>query len=84
MSLAGGTSLYRLVRIENAQHWHHELARRQIWVRRFEWADDLLRFGLPSDARDLSRLERALGEISHGIPAQGTITGSPSRSLVKT
>ena len=84
MSLVGGTSLYRLVRIENAQHWHHELARRLIWVRRFDWAEDLLRFGLPRDAHDLKRLERALSEIAHGIPAQGTITGSPSRSLVKT
>lgn len=89
LTLVGGTSLYRLVRIENAQLWHHELARRQIWVRRFDWADDLLRFGLPRDARDLARLERALGEIAHevkthGIPAQGMITGSPSRSLVKT
>jgi cobalamin biosynthesis protein CobC len=84
MSLVGGTSLYRLVRIGNAQHWHHELARRLIWVRRFDWAGDLLRFGLPRDARDLARLERALSEVAHGIPAQGTITGSPSRSLVKT
>ena len=31
-----------------------------IWCRRFDWADDLLRFGLPPDDRDLERLAAAL------------------------
>ena len=36
------------------------LARQHIWCRSFEWADDLLRFGLPADAAGLDRLAAAL------------------------
>jgi cobalamin biosynthetic protein CobC len=36
------------------------LARQHIWCRRFEWAGDLLRFGLPPDEAGLERLAAAL------------------------
>jgi cobalamin biosynthetic protein CobC len=39
---------------------HAALARRHIWCRSFDWADDLLRFGLPSDDAGLDRLAAAL------------------------
>ena len=60
---AGGTSLFRLVRHPHASAYHKALARRQIWCRRFDWADDLLRFGLPPDDAALERFALALADI---------------------
>jgi cobalamin biosynthetic protein CobC len=60
-AIAGGTGLFRLARRADASQVHTTLAARHIWCRRFEWADDLLRFGLPPDDRDLERLAAALG-----------------------
>ncbi|NVN85986.1 MAG: threonine-phosphate decarboxylase [Rhodopseudomonas sp.] len=59
--IVGGTSLFRLVRRHDARAMHDALAHRQIWCRRFDWADDLLRFGLPPDDAALARLAAALG-----------------------
>jgi len=59
-TIVGGTALYRLARHREAAAWHEALARRQIWCRRFDWADDLLRFGLPADDAALRRLADAL------------------------
>jgi cobalamin biosynthetic protein CobC len=56
----GGTGLYRLVRHPEARMIHASLASRHIWCRRFDWADDLLRFGLPASHSDLDRLAAAL------------------------
>jgi len=61
LQAAGGTSLYRLVRHPHAHDLHEALARQRIWCRRFDWADDLLRFGLPPDDAALARLAGALG-----------------------
>jgi cobalamin biosynthetic protein CobC len=60
-TIAGGTPLFRLARHPHALELHAELARRHIWCRRFDWADDLLRFGLPSDA-GIHRLAVALSD----------------------
>jgi cobalamin biosynthetic protein CobC len=57
---AGATSLYRLVRHPRAEGIHAALAAQHIWVRRFDWAPDLLRFGLPPDRASLDRLATAL------------------------
>jgi cobalamin biosynthetic protein CobC len=59
-AIAGGTPLFRLTRHADALNLHGALARRHIWCRRFDWADDLLRFGLPADAAGLDRLAAAL------------------------
>ena len=59
-SIAGGTGLFRLARRADAGKLHAALATRHIWCRCFEWADDLLRFGLPPDDRALERLAAAL------------------------
>lgn len=60
---AGGTALFRLVRHRHASAYHTALARRQIWCRRFDWTDNLLRFGLPPDDAALVHLARALADI---------------------
>ncbi len=60
---ADGTTLFRLVRHPHASAYHKALARRQIWCRRFDWADDLLRFGLPPNDAALERFALALADI---------------------
>lgn len=59
--IAGGVPLFRLARHPRALRLHAALARAQIWCRSFDWADDLLRFGLPPDDAGLERLSAALG-----------------------
>src|SRR3984957_9810429 len=59
-TIVGGTGLFRLARRPDADKVHASLATQHIWCRRFEWTDDLLRFGLPPDDRDLERLAAAL------------------------
>jgi cobalamin biosynthetic protein CobC len=59
-TIAGGTGLFRLARRADAAEVHASLAAKHIWCRRFDWADDLLRFGLPPDDHDLERLAAAL------------------------
>jgi cobalamin biosynthesis protein CobC len=59
-TIVGGTGLFRLARRPDAGKVHASLAARHIWCRRFDWAGDLLRFGLPPDERDLERLAAAL------------------------
>lgn len=59
-TIAGGTGLFRLARRADASKVHTSLATQHIWCRRFDWADDLLRFGLPPGDRDLERLAAAL------------------------
>jgi cobalamin biosynthetic protein CobC len=59
-AIAGGTPLFRLARHSQALQLHAELAQQHIWCRSFDWADDLLRFGLPPDAAGLHRLAAAL------------------------
>ena len=61
LALVGGTGLYRLVRHPEARAIHEMLAAAHIWVRSFDWAPDLLRFGLPPDAAARDRLRAALG-----------------------
>jgi cobalamin biosynthesis protein CobC len=62
-AVSGGTGLFRLARRADAGKVHAWLAARHIWCRRFEWADDLLRFGLPANDRDLDRLAHALASF---------------------
>jgi cobalamin biosynthesis protein CobC len=61
--MAGGTGLFRLARHPDAGEVHAALAARHIWCRRFDWADDLLRFGLPGDRHGLDRLAAALAPL---------------------
>ena len=63
LQIVGGTSLFRLARHPRAEYIHAALARGHIWCRSFDWADDLLRFGLPPDDAALARLAAALADI---------------------
>ncbi|QDM18145.1 threonine-phosphate decarboxylase [Tardiphaga sp. vice352] len=56
----GGTSLFRFVRHPDARYLHVQLARQRVWVRKFDWASDHLRFGLPANDAALGRLADAL------------------------
>jgi cobalamin biosynthetic protein CobC len=58
--VVGGAGLFRLARRPDASKVHAALAAQHIWCRRFDWADDLLRFGLPGDHHGLDRLAAAL------------------------
>ena len=59
-SIVSGTALFRLVRHADAGAIHQGLARQHIWCRNFEWAEDLLRFGLPGEDAAFGRLAAAL------------------------
>jgi cobalamin biosynthesis protein CobC len=61
--IVGGTGLFRLARHPDAGKVHAWLAARHIWCRHFEWADDLLRFGLPRHNQDIDRLAVALASF---------------------
>ncbi|MEY8842886.1 threonine-phosphate decarboxylase, partial [Cribrihabitans sp. XS_ASV171] len=56
---AGGTSLFRLYRVEDAQVLHDRLARARILTRIFPYSDHLIRLGLPPET-GWDRLEAAL------------------------
>lgn len=77
LDVVGGTTLYRLVRHPLARHLHAHLARHHIWVRRFDWDDSLLRFGLPPDDQARRRLGEALadGLAAAHVGDHGTRTG---------
>lgn len=55
----GGTPLFRLYEVDNAQAWQERLAQHHIWTRVFPYNPRWLRLGLPP-ADGWSRLERAL------------------------
>ena len=58
-AVIGGTSLFRLYEVADAEAAQAHLARHQIWSRIFPYADDWLRLGLP-DAAGFERLRAAL------------------------
>lgn len=63
LTILGGTGLFRLAQHPDAKKVHAALAAQHIWCRRFEWADDRLRFGLPLHKHDLDRLAGALASF---------------------
>jgi cobalamin biosynthetic protein CobC len=60
--LAGGTSLFRLARAADARERFTRLLAAGILVRPFDFAPDLLRFGMPSGREQWRRLSAALGQ----------------------
>jgi cobalamin biosynthetic protein CobC len=60
LEVAGGTSLFRLVRTEAAPELFHHLGRAGILVRRFADQATWLRFGLPASEPDWQRLAAAM------------------------
>ncbi|MFG6504841.1 MULTISPECIES: threonine-phosphate decarboxylase CobD [unclassified Sulfitobacter] len=57
--IVGGTPLFRLYEVEDAQAWQTRLARHQIWSRIFPYNPRWLRLGLPPSI-GWARLEQAL------------------------
>jgi cobalamin biosynthetic protein CobC len=55
-----GTSLYRLLESPQAPELFRVLGEHGIWVRRFEYSLNLLRFGLPGTEAEWQRLETVL------------------------
>jgi cobalamin biosynthesis protein CobC len=78
LEVTGGTVLYRFARHPDAAALHEHLARHCIWVRKFDWDSDALRFGLPGSEAGLSRLESSLLAFSSHARPHGVITSSPS------
>lgn len=60
LEIAGGTTLYRLVRTPSADTLFQHLGRAGILVRRFTDHPQRLRFGLPANDSEMTRLEAAL------------------------
>lgn len=59
VGIVGGTGLFTLVRVENAERTWEVLARRGLYVRRFAADNRVLRIGLPPDEAALDRLMAA-------------------------
>lgn len=55
----GGTDLFRLYAVDDAETWQARLAAARIWSRIFPWSRTLIRLGLPAPA-DWARIEGAL------------------------
>ena len=60
LTVAGGTSLFRLIREPRAEELYQALGRAGVLVRRFDYRADWLRFGLPKDEAEEDRLSHAL------------------------
>ena len=60
LEVLGGTSLFRLVRNDDAAALHAALARRHIWTRRFQEHPTWLRIGLPGAPSARDRLAESL------------------------
>lgn len=60
-NLIGGTDLFQLYAVDNAQSWQDRLAGHHIWTRVFPYSASYIRLGIPS-AEQLTRLKAALDE----------------------
>jgi cobalamin biosynthetic protein CobC len=65
LAIAGGTTLFRLVRTQAASALFHHLGRAGILVRAFPDNATWLRFGLPAGEDDWRRLQNALAAFRH-------------------
>lgn len=65
LKIAGGTSLFTLVRVERSKALFDHLGRRGILVRIFDERPDDMRFGLPGSEANWQRLEEALQSFDH-------------------
>lgn len=60
-NVIGGTDLFQLYAVDNAQAWQDRLASHQIWTRIFPYSENYIRLGIPS-AEQLIRLKAAFNE----------------------
>lgn len=66
--ILGGTSLFRLAALSDADSWFEALARRGILIRPFADRPSFLRFGLPADEGEWERLAEALVGLGTSPP----------------
>jgi cobalamin biosynthetic protein CobC len=71
LEVAGGTSLFRLVRTPAAPELFQHLGRAGILVRRFSEQAAWLRFGLPASEPDWQRLAAAMAAVAGSGRAPG-------------
>ncbi len=60
LKVVGGTLLFNLIEVTDARTLHHELAKRAIWTRRFDYNPNWLRIGLCKSQSDLKQFEALL------------------------
>lgn len=60
LEIIGGTALFKLIYFEYAQELWSWLANYGIWVRKFDYNDNWLRFGMLYKAQDWKRLEKVI------------------------
>ena len=60
----GGTSLFRLYDVQNANFWQDSLGKSGILGRIFPYSQSWLRLGLPADDLEVSRLESTINGLS--------------------
>lgn len=61
LNIIGGTNLFRLAHTNDAKSLHKHLCQHHILTRIFPYSDKWVRFGLPANDADLTRLNDALG-----------------------
>jgi cobalamin biosynthetic protein CobC len=71
LSIVGGTSLFRLVRMHDASRLFEHLGQQGILVRRFPEHPRWLRFGLPSNEDQWDRLRDALAGANENVSLTG-------------
>lgn len=64
--LVGGTGLFRLYDVGDAQDAQDRLARAHVWSRVFPYSPSWLRLGLPGPEEEWARVEKALRRGGHG------------------
>jgi len=62
IAVIGGTDLYALAEVKDAQRLQEFLARAGIWTRIFSYAPGWIRLGLPGDAAAEAQLDKALAD----------------------
>jgi cobalamin biosynthetic protein CobC len=65
----GGTMLFSLVEFEQAQQLHEALCEQHVLTRKFDYAPQWLRFGLPLDENEAERLQQRLRIALSAIPS---------------
>lgn len=63
--IVGGTHLFRLIEMQNAQDLWEYLAKHGIWVRKFDYNSQWLRFGLPQE-QDWNRVQKTIQDYFEG------------------
>ena len=63
ISITGGTSLFRLIEISDAEKLKIHFARNHILIRTFSYSNKIARIGVPSNNHDRLKLEAILSEF---------------------